>query len=111
MEIQKDNGVDLTGEEQHGFKKAKSTASAGLVIQSILSRALDSNNFALMASIDLSAAFDLVNIDLLMKRLTIIGLPRDVLRLIKTWLMNRSFFVRIDGVNSLVVDMDTGISL
>ena len=46
-------------------EKAKSTASAGLVIQSILSRALDSNNLALMASIDLSAAFDLVNIDLL----------------------------------------------
>ena len=64
MEIQKDNGVDLTGEEQHGFKKAKSTASAGLVIQSILSRALDSNNFALMLSIDLSAAFDLVNMKL-----------------------------------------------
>ena len=31
MEIQKENEVDLTGEEQHGFKKAKSTASAGLV--------------------------------------------------------------------------------
>ena len=42
---------------------------AGLIIQSILSRALDSGNFALMASIDLSAAFDLVNIDHLMKRL------------------------------------------
>ena len=48
MEIQKDNNVDLTGEEQHGFKKAKSTASTGLVIQSILSRALDYNNLALI---------------------------------------------------------------
>ena len=52
MEIQKENGVDLTGVEQHGFKNSKSTASAGLIIQSILSRALDSGNFALMASID-----------------------------------------------------------
>ena len=33
MEIQKDNGVDLTGVEQHGFKNSKSTASAGLIIQ------------------------------------------------------------------------------
>ena len=38
MEIQKDNEVDLTGEEQHGLKKSKSTATAGLIIQSILSR-------------------------------------------------------------------------
>ena len=49
MEIQKESGVDFTGVEQHGFKHSKSTASAGLIIQSILSRALDSSNFALMA--------------------------------------------------------------
>ena len=50
--------MDLTGVEQHGFKNSKSTASAGLIIQSILSRALDSGNFALSANIDLSAAFN-----------------------------------------------------
>ena len=62
----------------------------------------------LIISIGLSAAFDLVNIDLLMKRLSIIGLPRDVLSLIKLWLMKRSFYVSIDVVNSLVVDLETG---
>ena len=44
------------------FQSTKSTASATLIIQSIISRALDSGNIALMASIDLSAAFDLGNI-------------------------------------------------
>ena len=62
----------------------------------------------LIISIGLSAAFDLVNIDLLMKRLSIIGLPRDVLSLIKLWLMKRLFYVSIDVVNSLVVDLETG---
>ena len=57
------------------INKSKSTASAGLIVQSILSRALDSGNFALMASIDLSVAFDLVNIDLLMKPFSTIDLP------------------------------------
>ena len=66
MEIQKENDVDLSGVEQHGFKAQKSTASAALIIQSIIARAVDTDNFALMASIDLSAAFDLVNIKLLM---------------------------------------------
>ena len=47
MEIQLENKVDRTGVGQHGFKAKKTTASARLVIQSILSRARDSANFAL----------------------------------------------------------------
>ena len=108
VEIESTNKIDLTGVEQHGFKKCKSTASAGLVIQSILSRAVDSNNYALMASIDLSAAFDLVNTNLLITRLKIIGLPHDVIRLIKLWLTKRSFYVEINGANSCVVDLIGG---
>ena len=108
LEIQEENKIDLTGVEQHGFKAQKSTASAALIIQSIIARAVDSNNFALMASIDLSAAFDLVNIKLLMKRLAIIGLPTDILQLIELWLSERSFFVNIDGKNSMVIDLKCG---
>ena len=108
LEIEDENKADLTGVEQHGFKKAKSTATAGLILQSILSRALDSNNYALMASIDLSAAFDLVNIKLLMKRLKVIGLPNDILRLIELWLSKRSFYVSLNGMNSMVIDLNCG---
>ena len=38
-----------------------------------------------MASIDLSAAFDIVNVDLLLKRLKKVGLPDDVVGLIEVW--------------------------
>jgi hypothetical protein len=41
-----------------------------------------------MASLDLSAAFDMVNTTLLLKRLVIIGLPTDVVELIKIWLVD-----------------------
>ena len=61
-----------------------------------------------MASIDLSAAFDLVNIKLLMIRLTKIGLPKDILRLIELWLSKRSFFVNVNGENSIVIDLNCG---
>ena len=108
MEIQKENDVDLSGVEQHGFKKFKSTASAGLIIQSLIARAMDSNKYALMASIDLSAAFDLVNTKLLLKRLKIIGLPPDILRLIELWLTKRSFYVNINGKNSYIVKLIGG---
>ena len=69
------SNVDLSGKQQHGFKKSKNTATLGLQLQSLIARALNENNYALMASIDLSATFNVCNIDLLIKRLRIIGLP------------------------------------
>ena len=50
-----------------------------------------------MASLDLSAAFDVINVNLLMERLTVLGLPEDVLSLIEIWLKDRMYYVEIDG--------------
>ena len=41
MQIQISNDIDLTHKSQHGFKKKHSTNTAGLLLQSILARALD----------------------------------------------------------------------
>ena len=61
-----------------------------------------------MASLDLSAAFDVVNVELLLKRLNIIGLPSDVIELVSVWLTNRYFYVSLDGSNSYVHDCNVG---
>ena len=63
-EIEDSNNVDLTGAKQHGFKRKRSTSTAGLEIQSEIARALDSNKYTLMASLDLSSAFDMVILNL-----------------------------------------------
>jgi hypothetical protein len=42
--------------------------------------------YVAMSSLDLSAAFDLVNLDLLIKRLRIMGIPDDLLKLLEVWL-------------------------
>ena len=60
------------------FIKNKGTLTLGLHLQSLISRALDDNNYALMASLDLSADFDVVNTRLLLKRLRRKGLPDDM---------------------------------
>ena len=72
------------------------------LFKSALARALDQGKFALMASIDLSSAFDVVNIDLLIKRLKIIGIPEDVVDLIKIWLNERSYYIKVRGKNSYI---------
>ena len=97
-----DNNVDLTSKSQHGFKQNHSTLTAGLRIQSLIARAIDGGQFALMASLDLSSAFDVVNVGLLLERLRIIGIPDDLVELISHWLTNRFFYVSIEGGNSYV---------
>ena len=102
------NQIDITGKNQHGFKKKKSTATLGLQLQSIIARALDEGDHVLMASIDLSSAFDVINIKLLLKRLRVVGLPLDLVGLIKIWLNERCFYVEIDGLTSKFYDATSG---
>ena len=108
LELQTQSNIDLTGNQQHGFKKQRSTSTAGLLIQSIIAEHVDVNEIVGMASLDLSAAFDMVDITLLVKRLNILGLPGDVVDLIKVWLENRSFYVSIDGMNSIMMELVRG---
>ena len=107
-EVESENKADITGMNQHGFKKARSTSTLTAKLQSLIARALDNDQFVLLASLDLSAAFDLVNVDLLMKRLKIVGLPEDITDLIEIWLRDRSFYVSIDGSNSILFDLLLG---
>jgi hypothetical protein len=108
LEIQDINNCDITGINQHGFKKGKSTATISLTLQSQIARAIDDDKFVLMSSLDLSAAFDVVNIELLLKRLKIVGLPTDVINLIEVWLKRRFFYVSINGENSTLFNLLLG---
>ena len=103
------NKTNLAGKEQHGFTKGKSTATAGLVLQSLIARALDDDHLVLLASLDLSAAFDIVNVELLVKRLRVIGLPNDIVSLVRIWLKERLFYVSVNGVDSYIKTTWTGI--
>ena len=102
------NNTDLTGKNQHGFKKQKSTATLGIQLQSLIARALDEDEYVGMASLDLSSAFDVVDTDLLLKRLWVIGLPDDMVALIGVWLKERKFYVDTNGQTSNFFDSNYG---
>ena len=106
--LELENNIDLTGKSQHGFKPKHSTLTAGMQLQTLISKAVDEDMYALMASLDLSAAFDVVNIELLLERMVVIGLPLDVISLVKIWLTDRYFYVSLDGDNSYVRDCNVG---
>ncbi len=55
-------------------------------IQSRVAALMDQQEYVAMASLDLSAAFDVVNVDLLLARLRKMGLPTDVDEIDKQWI-------------------------
>jgi hypothetical protein len=73
-----------------------------------ISRALDNDEYVIVASLDMSSAFDLGNINLLVKRLFKIGFPSDEVNLISAWLRDRYFYVSIDGEASVLFDLLLG---
>jgi hypothetical protein len=67
------------GNRQHKFKRNRSTSTHSAELQSILGIALNKNEFIHMSSLDPSSAFDIVNLNLLLKRLEMIRLPNFII--------------------------------
>jgi len=61
-----------------------------------------------IVSLDLSAAFDMVNPDLLVERMKVAGIPNDVTELVEDWLKNRQAFVEVGGESSMLFDVPEG---
>jgi hypothetical protein len=108
LEIEEQAGSSLTGNNQHGFKKERSTITASLDIQSRVAALMDQDQYVAMASLDLSAAFDVVNVDLLLVRLKKMGLPTDVITLLESWLKDRLCYVEVRNCCSQYFDSDVG---
>jgi endonuclease/exonuclease/phosphatase family metal-dependent hydrolase len=108
LEIEEQAGTSLTGNNQHGFKKERSTITAAVEIQSRVAALMDQDQYVAMASLDLSAAFDVVNVDLLLVRLKKIGLPTDVINLLESWLRDRQCYVEVRNCCSQYFSSDVG---
>jgi hypothetical protein len=83
------SNINLTGKVQYRFKKGKSTVTALKEIQSQIATKIDQGQYVAMGSLDLLAAFEVVNVDLLTQRLSILGLPTDWMSLLELWLTNQ----------------------
>ena len=107
-QIENKNGIDLTGKQQHGFKHNESTNTLSLQLQSLKAWALDEDKYALMASVDLSTAFGVVKIDLLLVGLRLMGLSVDLVDPIEVWLRDHFFYVQVADYNSILHQINTG---
>jgi len=99
---------EIGGLQQHGFKNNKSTITACKEIQSRIAHYLDQGEYLAMASLDLLAAFDVVNVDLLLKRLKILGFTEDLQLILKSWLTGRAAYVEVEGTCSQYFEIEDG---
>ena len=86
--------------QQFGFRKSYSTAQALLNIAQKIIDALDKGNYACGVFIDFQKAFDTVDHEILLKKLSHYGICGTALSLFRSYLTDRKQFVSLGGVSS-----------
>jgi hypothetical protein len=94
---------------QHGFRAKRSTMTALSSIQKDWVRSTEEGQMTGVLVWDLSAAFDTLDIDLLLKKLAIYGADETTLSWFRAFLTNRSQRVRIGGALSSPLRLETGV--
>ena len=93
----------------HGYRKNRSTQTALLQMYDRWVQAAAIGQVSGAVLLDLSAAFDLVPPDILLKKLEIYGLEKEFLAWIESYLTNRHQAVWIDHVLSDFLPCDVGV--
>ncbi len=105
------NKNNLLTDRQFGFRKSHSTIHALTYYYDKLSELLEDNLYVISTFIDLSKAFDTINHDILLKKLSYYGIRGICLDLLKSYLSNRLQKVKIAKPDaSVVFSRYTGIS-
>lgn len=96
-------------ENQHGYRKRKSTTTAvHATIQAIL-EAIDEKKQVELIGLDLSKAFDNVKHDLLLDKLYYYGIRGPTFDIIKSYLNNRKQIIKINDLTSSMEEICQGV--
>ena len=92
-----------------GFRKSHGAENSLVVMLEKWKRALDKGEYVSALFMDLSKAFDTINLDLLIAKLRAYGLSKEALKLMKSHLKNRKQTVQIDNKFSSERDVIAGV--
>ena len=93
----------------HGSRKGHSTATALIQMYDTWVNAVEGGEMAGVMLIDLSAAFDMVDHDILLEKLKLLGLENHTVMWIESYLSGRSQCVSVDGCLSSCLDIVCGV--
>ena len=93
----------------HGFRQKHNTCTALIQMIDTWAEAFEDDKLSAVLMLDMSAAFDLVNHDLLVKKLDVYGFDTEARSWITSYLNSRSQQVHIDGAASEFLDVSIGV--
>ena len=94
---------------QYGFRKRHSTEFAALELVDKILNMMDKGQVPLGIFLDLSKAFDMLDHNILIKKLEFYGVSDGPGKLLESYLSNRKQFVVFDDINSQVLDIKTSV--
>ena len=100
---------DVLPTTQFAYWKGLGTCDALLCVSYTLQSAFESGHQARIVQIDFSAAFDRVNHQGILYRLSSVGIGGSVLSVLTQFLSKRSQFVLVDGCRSKLVNVVSGV--
>lgn len=102
-----DNG--LIPNRQYGFRRGKSTEDAVILVNNIVSAALDSNKHCIGVFLDLAKAFDTVSIPILLEKLSCLGIRGKPHEWFQSYLSTRFQCVRVGHEMSEQLPVEFGV--
>ena len=96
-------------DKQFGFQKEHSTEHAILQLANQILESFNQDNFTIGVFIDLSKAFDTVDHNILLNKLSFYGVRNNNLKWFKSYLSNRKQYVSTDQVTTDMVSITCGV--
>ena len=99
----------LVHPNHHAYRAGQNTTTALLQMYDVWLDSLEKGEMAGVCFLDMSAAFDIVDHPLLMKKLSLYGFESDMLEWVSSYLSERSQCVSIDGCVSKLQHVPHGV--
>ena len=101
--------VSFLNPNHHAYRSFHSTTTAMLQMYTTWLEALEQGDMAAVCMIDMSAAFDVVDTDLLLEKLKLYGFDGNAVQWIWTYLSYKSQAVYIEGTMSQLLPLEAGV--
>jgi hypothetical protein len=103
------NKFDVISAHQFGFRRGRSTGDALLRYTDAIYEALNCGKSVVSVLLDLSKAFDTVDHDILLNKLSKVGIRGCSLQWFKSYLTNRVQYVEVNGTQSTSLPINIGV--
>ena len=103
------NSFDVLHKYQSGFRSGHSTETALILMTEGWLKAINEGKFVGTIMVDFRKAFDLVDHDLLLKKLSYYKCGSNFINLMKSYLKNRTQVVSVNGTKSNTAEISSGV--